>query len=237
MLNDVLLDKLSNCEMNEFTLPSVKNRLNYRAQSTVVNLAGGQSLKWCSVVFLSWGLFLGSFLFNISINDLELEVEFILNNFIDDSALGSCVHFLEWWKLLQIGFRLEHNKMQGNSKKLHQGRLILDIRKQLFTMGVVKYWNTFPSEVVDAPCLSVIQRHLDNVLNNTHYLFFRSELVRQQNLMVFVDLFTLELLYYIYYYIIYYILFDSIKFILLNPNYWPPIRLYSTGHHSLVLDI
>jgi len=178
--NGILLDKLSICEMNEFTLSWVKNRLNYRAQNTVVNLAGGHSLKWCSVVFVSWGLFLGSVLFNISINDLDLGVEFILNNFIDDTALGSCVHSLEQWEPLQIGLaRLEHDKMHGNSKKLHQGRFRLDIRKQLFSVGAVKHWNTFPSEVVDAPCLSVFQRHLINTLNNISYFFFSSELERQ----------------------------------------------------------
>lgn len=127
--------------------------------------------------------------------------------------------------------------MHGNSKKLHQGRFRLDIRKQLFSVGAVKHWNTFPSEVVDAPCLSVFQRHLINTLNNISYFFFSSELERQQDLMVFVDLFTLEISYYIHYIIVLSIQFNSIQLILLIPNYWPPIRLCSTGHHSLVLDM
>jgi len=30
---------------------------------------------------------------------------------------------------------------------------------------VVKHWNRLPREVVDAPRLSVFERHLDNALN------------------------------------------------------------------------
>lgn len=40
------------------------------------------------------------------------------------------------------------------------------VGKHLFTMRVVKYCNRLLSEVVDAPCLSVSKRHLDNALNN-----------------------------------------------------------------------
>ena len=42
----------------------------------------------------------------------------------------------------------------------------LDIRKHFFTERVVKHWNSLPREVVNAPCLSVLKRHLDNALNN-----------------------------------------------------------------------
>ncbi|KAK4815952.1 hypothetical protein QYF61_010446 [Mycteria americana] len=41
----------------------------------------------------------------------------------------------------------------------------LDIRKHFFTGRVIKHWNRLPREVIDAPCLSVFKRHLDNALN------------------------------------------------------------------------
>jgi len=49
----------------------------------------------------------------------------------------------------------------GNGSKLCQGRF----RKHLSTESVVKHWNRLPSEVVDAPNLSVFERHLDDTLN------------------------------------------------------------------------
>jgi len=34
-----------------------------------------------------------------------------------------------------------------------------------YTERMVSHWNRLPSEVVDAPSLSVFKRHLDNALN------------------------------------------------------------------------
>ncbi|KAK4822643.1 hypothetical protein QYF61_018595 [Mycteria americana] len=65
--------------------------------------------------------------------------------------------------LFSLGSR---DRTPGNGSKLHQGRFRLNIRKQFFTKRVVKHWNRLPTEVVDAPCLSVLKRRLDNALNN-----------------------------------------------------------------------
>ncbi|KAK4823652.1 hypothetical protein QYF61_005004 [Mycteria americana] len=58
------------------------------------------------------------------------------------------------------------DRMCGNGSKLCLRRFRLDIRRHLFTKRVVKHWNRLPREVVDAPSLPVLKRHLDNALNN-----------------------------------------------------------------------
>lgn len=42
----------------------------------------------------------------------------------------------------------------------------LDIKKNVFTMRVVKRWKRLPTGAVDAPGLSVFKRQLDNALIN-----------------------------------------------------------------------
>ena len=56
--------------------------------------------------------------------------------------------------------------MSGSNTKLCQGRGRLDIRKNFFPMNVVKHYTRFPSKVIDVPCLSVIKRCLDDILNS-----------------------------------------------------------------------
>jgi len=47
-----------------------------------------------------------------------------------------------------------------------EGRFRPDMRKHLFTKGVLRPWNRLPRQVVDAPSLSVLKRPLDSALNN-----------------------------------------------------------------------
>ncbi|KFZ66638.1 hypothetical protein N338_02573, partial [Podiceps cristatus] len=53
-----------------------------------------------------------------------------------------------------------------NGLKLKEGRFRLDIRKKFFTMRVVRHWNRFPREAVDAPSLGLFKARLDRALSN-----------------------------------------------------------------------
>jgi len=57
-------------------------------------------------------------------------------------------------------------RMRRNSFKQEESRFRLVIRKKFFTMWVMRHWNRFPSEVVNAPSLEAFKARLDGALSN-----------------------------------------------------------------------
>jgi len=56
--------------------------------------------------------------------------------------------------------------MRGNGFKLEEGRIRLDIRKNFFTVSVVRRWNRLPSEVENAPSLEAFKAKMDGTVSN-----------------------------------------------------------------------
>ncbi|KFQ49937.1 hypothetical protein N334_09199, partial [Pelecanus crispus] len=58
------------------------------------------------------------------------------------------------------------DRTRSNGFKLKEGRFRLDIRKIFFTMRVVKHWNEWLREAVDAPSVETFKVSLDGALSN-----------------------------------------------------------------------
>ncbi|KAK4829271.1 hypothetical protein QYF61_002663 [Mycteria americana] len=93
---------------------------------------------------------------------LEYCVQFCAPQFTKDVKVLKCIQ-RRATKLLK---GLEGISYDALWFKADQGRFRLDIRKHFFIKRVVKHRSRLPREVVNAPSLSVFERHLDSALNN-----------------------------------------------------------------------
>ncbi|PKU43720.1 hypothetical protein llap_5966 [Limosa lapponica baueri] len=58
------------------------------------------------------------------------------------------------------------DRTRGNGFNLKEGQFRSDIWKKFFTVRMVRHWNKFPREVVDAPSLEVFKTRLHGALSN-----------------------------------------------------------------------
>lgn len=62
--------------------------------------------------------------------------------------------------------QVTNDRTRGNGHKLPQGRFMLDVRKNVFTERILKFWNRLSRDMVDSSSLELFQSCVDMVLGD-----------------------------------------------------------------------
>ena len=58
------------------------------------------------------------------------------------------------------------SRTRGNGHQLKHRKFCTNVRKNFFTVRVMKHWSRLPREVVESPSLEMFKTHLDAYLCN-----------------------------------------------------------------------
>lgn len=62
------------------------------------------------------------------------------------------------------------NRERGNGHKLKYRKIHLNIRKNFFTLRMIKHWNQLSREVMESPSLEITKTRLDIALSNLLFM-------------------------------------------------------------------